>query len=88
MRPPTPRGMDSSSRSRSPFAFFLATSTSTDPLVPRYKEVMLPFINPTPILWFFLLFVGALLIAGVASFLGVLKGKDIEARPQDRSQKS
>jgi len=49
---------------------------------------MLPFINPTPILWFFLLFVGALLIAGVASFLGVLKGKDIEARPQDRSQKS
>src|SRR5215831_15756411 len=48
---------------------------------------MLPLINPAPFLWFFLIFVGALLIGTVAFFFGVLKGKEIEARLQKRSQK-
>lgn len=47
---------------------------------------MLPLINPAPFLWFLLLFV-ATLIGAVTFFLGILKGKEIEARLQKRSQK-
>jgi hypothetical protein len=53
----------------------------------RYNEVMLPFINPAPFLWLLLLFVAALIIGAAAFFLGILKGKEIEARLQRRLQK-
>ena len=48
---------------------------------------MLPLINPAPFLWLLLLFVAALIVGAVAFFLGILKGKEIEARLQRRSQK-
>jgi predicted Holliday junction resolvase-like endonuclease len=48
---------------------------------------MLPLINPAPFLWFFLIAAAALLAGAVISFLGILKGKEIEARLQRRSQK-
>jgi len=57
------------------------------PSNPRYNRVMLPLINPAPFLWFLLLFVVALSIGAVAFFLGVLRGKEIEATHQKRSQK-
>jgi len=48
---------------------------------------MLPLINPAPFLWLLLVFVAALFIGGMAFFLGIIKGKEIEARLQKRSQK-
>jgi hypothetical protein len=47
---------------------------------------MLPLIDPARFPWLLFLFVGALLIGGVAFFFGVLKGKKLEARLQQRSQ--
>jgi len=47
---------------------------------------MLPLINNAPFSWFFLLFVGALRIGGVAFFFGVLKGKEIEVSFQKRQK--
>ena len=48
---------------------------------------MLPLINPAPFLWFFLIAAAALLAGSVIFFLGILKGKEIEAKLQRRSQK-
>jgi Endonuclease related to archaeal Holliday junction resolvase len=48
---------------------------------------MLPLINPPPFLWFFLIAAAALLAGAVIFFLGILKGNEIEARLQRRSQK-
>jgi hypothetical protein len=48
---------------------------------------MLPLINPVPFLWLLLVLVVVLLVGAIAFFLGVLKGKEIEAGLQKRSQK-
>jgi predicted Holliday junction resolvase-like endonuclease len=48
---------------------------------------MLPLINPAPFLWLLLIAVAALLAGSVIFFLGILKGKGIEARLQRKSQK-
>ena len=48
---------------------------------------MLPLINPAPFLWFFLIAAVTLLADSVIFFLGILKGKEIEAKLQRRSQK-
>ena len=48
---------------------------------------MLPLINPAPFLWLLLVAVAALLAGAVIFFLGILKGKEIEAKLQRRSQK-
>jgi hypothetical protein len=57
------------------------------PVEPTLQCGNAPPINAAPFLWLLLLFVAALLIGGVAFFFGVLKGKEIEARLQKRSQK-
>ncbi|HST09128.1 MAG TPA: Holliday junction resolvase-like protein [Terriglobales bacterium] len=48
---------------------------------------MLPLISPAPFDWFFLITAAALLVGAVIFSLGILKGKEIEARLQRRSQK-
>ena len=48
---------------------------------------MLPLINPAPFLWFFFIVAAALLAGAIVFFFGVLKGKEIEARLQRKSQK-
>ena len=48
---------------------------------------MLPFFDVIPLFWLLLIVVAALVAAGVIFFLGILKGKEIEARLQRRSQK-
>ena len=52
---------------------------------PRYNEIMLPLINPAPFLCLLLVFVAALFIGVMAFFLGILKGKEIEATLHKRS---
>jgi predicted Holliday junction resolvase-like endonuclease len=48
---------------------------------------MLPLISPAPFVWFFLIAAAALLVGAMIFSLGILKGKEIEARLQRRSQK-
>jgi len=48
---------------------------------------MLPLINPAPFVWLLSLFIIALIAGALIFFLGILKGKEIEARLQRRSQK-
>jgi hypothetical protein len=48
---------------------------------------MLSLFNPALLLWLLLVFVAALLAGSVIFFLGILKGKEIEAKLQRRSQK-
>ena len=54
---------------------------------PRYNEDVLPLNNPTSFLWLFLIAAAALLAGAVIFFLGILKGKEIEAKLQRKSQK-
>ena len=79
--------MHSSSRSRSPFGFHSCNFDINRPTSPALQRDDATAHQSNSHSVVFLLVVGALLIGGVASFLGVLKGKDIEARPQDRCQK-
>jgi predicted Holliday junction resolvase-like endonuclease len=48
---------------------------------------MITLINPPPFIWLLFLFIAVLVISGEAFLLGVLKGKEIEARLQRRAQK-
>jgi predicted Holliday junction resolvase-like endonuclease len=48
---------------------------------------MLPFFDVTPLLWLLLVAVVALLAGAIIFFLGILKGKDIEAALWKKSQK-
>ena len=48
---------------------------------------MVPHVNLTPLIWLLLISALLLLAGAVIFFLGILKGKEIEARLQRRSQK-
>lgn len=48
---------------------------------------MLPLINPAPLLWVLLISIVVLLAGAIIFFFGILKGKEIEAKLQKRSQK-
>lgn len=48
---------------------------------------MVPYVNLTPLIWLLLISALLLLAGAVIFFLGILKGKEIEARLQRRSQK-
>jgi predicted Holliday junction resolvase-like endonuclease len=55
--------------------------------MPRRAAAILPLELTSPLIWLLFLFIAAFIIGGVAFMLGVLKGKEIEARLQKRSQK-
>jgi hypothetical protein len=65
----------------------MAPSPFSHPPSSRYNEDVLPLINPTSFLWFLLIAAAALLAGAVIFFFGILKGKEIEAGLQRRSQK-
>jgi Holliday junction resolvase-like endonuclease len=52
-----------------------------------HLSYMLPIINPAPLLWLLLIVTATLLAGTVIFFLGILKGKELEAKLQRRSQK-